>query len=329
MKYCTLGNSDLSVSAIGFGAMVLSPGIYQSVNDEESRQTLQQILDLGINFIDTADIYGNGHNEQLIGSVIRKQRDRVVLATKFGGDVTETGHIQTGNGRPEYVHQAIDASLQRLGVDYVDVYYLHRVDPATPIEETVGAMAKLVQAGKVRYLGLSEVSVETIRRAHQIHPITVVESEYSLFTRDPELAVLPALQELGIGFVAYSPLGRGFLSGQIKRGQTFAPDDWRRTQPRFQGKNLERNLDLAETVEQIASEKGTTAAQLALAWLLHQGDNIVPIPGSRRFENMRQNAEAANVLLTERDLSRLNAVLPAGAVSGDRADQAYIMNTNR
>lgn len=328
MQSRTLGNSNLSVSAIGFGAMVLSPGIYQTVDDQESLHTLHQILDLGINLIDTADIYGNGHNEQLVGQAIRGQRDRVVLATKFGGDVDATGHIVTGLGKPSYVRQAVDASLQRLGVDYLDIYYLHRVDPTTAIEETVSAMAELVAAGKVRYLGLSEVSSETIRRAHQVYPITVVESEYSLFTRDPEVAVLPTLQELGIGFVAYSPLGRGFLTGQIKRGETFASDDWRRTQPRFQGENLERNLELAERVQQIAVQKSVTAAQLALAWLLHQGEQIIPIPGSRRLENMRQNAEAVEVTLTPEELAQLDAVLPIGAVAGDRADRAYLTNIN-
>ncbi|MBD3886890.1 aldo/keto reductase [Phormidium tenue FACHB-886] len=328
MQYRILGNSNLSVSAIGFGAMVLSPGIYQAVDDQDSLHTLHQILDLGINFIDTADIYGSGHNEQLVGQAIRAQRDRVVLATKFGGDVDATGHIVAGLGKPSYVRQAVDASLQRLGVDYLDVYYLHRVDPTTAIEETVGAMAELVTAGKVRYIGLSEASPETIRCAHQVHPITVVESEYSLFTRDPEAGVLPTLRELGIGFVAYSPLGRGFLTGQIKRGEAFASEDWRRTQPRFQGENLERNLELAEQVQQIAAQKGVTAAQLALAWLLHQGEQIIPIPGSRRLENMRQNAEAVEVVLTPSELAQLDAVLPAGAVAGDRADRAYLTNIN-
>lgn len=328
MQYRTIGNSNLSVSTIGFGAMVLSPGVYQAVNDQESLHTLHQILDLGINLIDTADIYGNGHNEQLVGQAIQGRRDQVVLATKFGGDVDANGHIVTGLGKPSYVRQAIDASLQRLGVDYVDVYYLHRVDPTTPIEETVGAMAELVAAGKVRYLGLSEVSPETIRRAHCIHPITVVESEYSLFTRDPEVSVLPTLQELGIGFVAYSPLGRGFLTGQIKRGETFATDDWRRTQPRFQGENLERNLELASRVQQMATAKGVTAAQLALAWLLHQGEQIIPIPGSRRLANIHQNAEAVEVSLTSEELAQLDAALPVGAVAGARADRAYLTNVN-
>jgi aryl-alcohol dehydrogenase-like predicted oxidoreductase len=326
MKYCNVGNKGLSVSAIGFGAMVLSPGVYQPVNDEESLHTLEQILDLGINFIDTADIYGNGHNEELIAKAFRGKRDRVVLATKFGGDSRESGQLKLGKGRPNYVHQAIDASLRRLGVDYVDVYYLHRLDPSTPIEETVGAMAELVKAGKVRYLGLSEVSSETIRRAHSVHPITFVESEYSLFTRDPELAVLPTLRELGINFVAYSPLGRGFLTGQIKRGEVFAENDWRRTQPRFQGENLERNLKLAEIIQQMAITKGITAAQLALAWLLHQGQDIIPIPGSRKIANIRQNAEAVDISLTEEELAQIDAILPVGVLAGNRADNAYMAN---
>lgn len=288
MKYRHLGNNCLSVSAIGFGAMVLSPGIYQPVNDEESLTALQQILEFGITLIDTADIYGNGHNEQLVGKAIRGQCEQVVLATKFGGNSDETGQLLTGRGRPEYVRQAIDANLRQLNLDYVDLYYLHRVAPTTPIEETVGAMAELVQAAKVRYLGLSEALPNTIRHVHRVHPITAVETEYSLFAREPETTVFPTLRELGIGFVAYSALGRGMLTGQVKRVEDLAGDDWRRTQPWFQDENLKRNLELVEQVQQMAADKGITAAQLALAWLLHQGENIIPIPGPRRITNMRR-----------------------------------------
>jgi aryl-alcohol dehydrogenase-like predicted oxidoreductase len=327
MRYRRLGENGPDVSAIGFGAMVLSPGIYDEVDDGQSLETLRSVVDLGISFVDTADIYGAGHNEELVGRAIRGRRDEVVLATKFGGDVDGNGDLVRGLGRPGYVRRAIDDSLRRLGTDRIDIYYLHRVDPTTPIEETVGAMAELVEAGKVRFLGLSEAGPGTIRRAHAVHPITAVETEYSLFTRDPEEAVLPTVRELGIGFVAYSPLGRGFLTGRYRRPEDFPEGDWRRTNPRFQGENFYKNLELADEAGRIAEGKGVTPAQLALAWLIRQG--AVPIPGSRRTANLEQNARAAEVTLTDEEARRLEEILPAGAAAGERADAAYVRNVDR
>jgi aryl-alcohol dehydrogenase-like predicted oxidoreductase len=329
MKTRVLSTKGPEVSAIGFGAMILSPGIYQPVDEAESLKTLGAVLDTGMNFIDTADIYGNGHNERLVSSVIRDRRNEVVLATKFGGNYHPDGSHATGLGRAEYVRQAIDASLKRLATDYVDLYYLHRVDPITPIEETVDAMAQLVHEGKVRFLGLSEASPEVIRRAHSVHPITALQTEYSLFTRDPEQDVLPVVRELGIGFVAYSPLGRGLLAGGISSTADLGADDWRRNQPRFQPENLDRNLALVEVVKEIAAEKKATAAQVALAWLLAQGEDVVPIPGTRRIVNARDNARAADLVLTPSERDRLSDALTYGAAAGARADKTYIDNIAR
>lgn len=322
-----LGQGGPLVSTIGFGAMVLSPGIYSPVDDRGSIRTLNAVVDLGINFIDTADIYGAGHNETLVGQALRTRRHEVVLATKFGGDVQADGTIVPGLGRPEYVRQAAEASLRRLGTEVIDLYYLHRVDPTTPIEETVGAMAQLVRAGKVRWIGLSEAAPETVRRAHAVHPITALETEYSLFTREPEATLLPLCEALGIGFVAYSPLGRGFLGGQLRRPEDLPAGDWRRTNPRFQGENFTRNVALANAVGELAAAKGVTPGQLALAWLIAKG--TVPIPGSRHAQRMRENAGAAQLPLTAEDLARLDVLLPAGAAAGARADAAYVANANR
>ncbi|MDB5075942.1 MAG: aldo/keto reductase [Chloroflexi bacterium] len=317
----TLGSRGPSVSAIGFGAMVIAPKVYGTVDDQESVATLNRALELGMNFIDTADIYGDGHSERLVGRAIAGRRADVVLATKFGAGGRD------GLGRPKYVRQAIDASLERLGTDYVDLYYLHRVDPTTPIEETVGAMADLVTAGKVRHLGLSEAAPETIRRAHGTHPITALQTEYSLFAREPERQILPTTRELGIGFVAYSPLGRGLLTGAIQRPE-HVQQDFRGTVPWFQGDNLEGNLQLVAELERMAAARGVTAAQLALAWLLHQGPDIVPIPGTRRPSNLEQNAAAADISLTSEELAQLDKVFAPQAVAGDRASEAYLSRVN-
>ncbi len=318
MQYRQLGTSGLTVSAIGYGAMSIA-GVYGAADDEESVATVRRALDLGITLIDTANIYGGGHSEELVGRAIAGRRADVVLATKFGGGAPERG----GNGRPETVRQSIEDSLRRLRVDYVDLYYLHRVDFDTPIEETVGAMAQLVQQGKVRYLGLSEASPETIRRGHAVHPIAALQTEYSLFSRDPESAVLPTLRELGIGFVAYSPLGRGLLTGQYKRPEDLPEADWRRTVPRFQEENLGRNAALVEQVAETAAGLHITAGQLALAWLLHQGPEIVPIPGTRRIANLEANAAAADIALDRRRRGRAE---PAhrGQVGGRRARQRRV-----
>ena len=291
---------------------------YGQTDEEESIATIHRALDLGISLLDTADIYGArmGENEKLVGRAIADRRDEVVLATKFGNVFHEDGR-RSINGRPEYVHEALEASLARLGLDHVDLYYQHRVDKTVPIEETVGAMAELVAAGKVRYLGLSEASPDTIRRAHAVHPIAALQSEYSLWTRDPEDAVLDTIRELGIGFVAYSPLGRGFLTGRFHSADDFRDDDFRKHQPRFQGEAFERNWDLVERVQAIAGEKEITPGQLALAWVLAQGDDIVPIPGTKRRSYLEENAAAAEIELTPEDLARIDEVFPRGAASGD------------
>ena len=291
MEYRKLGENGPEVSALGLGTMGLSPGLYGEVDDEESIGTINHAIDVGINFIDTANVYGGGSNEELVGRAIRDRRDEVVLATKFGIVSDENGNM-AANGRPEYVREQLEGSLARLGFDHVDLYYIHRVDQSTPIEETIGAMAELVSEGKVRYLGISEAGEETIRRAHATHPVTAIQSEYSLWTRDPEQKIFPTLEELGIGFVPYMPLGAGFLIGRIRSFEDLSEDDFRRNLPRYQPGNIEKNVELADRVGEIADSKGATPAQVALAWFLSKGESIIPIFGTRRAANVESNAQA-------------------------------------
>lgn len=315
MKTRTLG--QLTVSSLGLGCMGMSE-FYGDGDEQESIATIHEFLDAGGSLLDTADMYGPFTNEKLVGRAVAGRRGDVVLATKFGNERREDGSWVGINGRPEYVRSACDASLQRLGVDHIDLYYQHRVDKTVPIEDTVGAMAELVQAGKVRHLGLSEAAADTIRRAHAVHPITALQTEYSLWEREPETKVFPVLAELGIGFVPYSPLGRGFLTGQIRSVDDFADDDFRRRSPRFQGENFARNLELVDRVKELADQKQCTPGQLALAWLLAQGEHIVPIPGTKKRERLRENLGAVDVELREDELQQLDQLAPTGAVAGAR-----------
>lgn len=328
MRKRTLGK-DLEVSEIGLGCMGMSFA-YGAGDETASLATIDRALELGVNFLDTADIYGPHTNEELVGKALKGRRDKFVLATKFGIVRTPGSFSTSGiNGKPDYVKEACEASLKRLQVQTIDLYYLHRVDPDTPIEETVGAMAKLIEEGKIRHIGLSEASAETLRRASKVHPITALQTEYSLWTRDPEdNGVLATCRELNIGFVPYSPLGRGFLSGEIKRFEDLAEDDWRRTNPRFQGENFAKNLKLVERLKEIASEKNVTASQLALAWVLAQGERIVPIPGTKHRKYIEENAAATEIVLTREDLAALEEAFPKDAAAGTRYPEAMMASVN-
>jgi aryl-alcohol dehydrogenase-like predicted oxidoreductase len=330
MKTRNLGTTGIDIPAIGLGCMSLS-SVYGAAEDGPSIALIHRALELGVTFLDTADIYGAGHNEELVGRAIKGRRDRFVLATKFGNVIRGNWADAKGydiDGSPQYVKRAAEASLRRLGVETIDLYYQHRVDPKTPIEDTVGAMAELVQEGKVRYLGLSEAAPETIRRAHAVHPISALQTEYSLWTRDPEEELLELTRQLGITFVAYSPLGRGFLTGALKSPDDLAADDWRRNNPRFQGDNFRKNLELVEELETMARDKGTTAAQLALAWLLTRGKHVVPIPGSRRIDRLEENTAAADIKLTDNELHRLELIAPFGAAAGMRYPEPMMAALN-
>lgn len=333
MKRMKLGSQGLDVPVEGLGCMGMTTlaggNIYGQANEQESIATIHRALELGINFLDTADLYGPLLNERLIAKAIKGNRDKYIIATKFGFEIDDNEELTWGfNGKPDYVRKSIDRSLKNLGTDHIDLYYLHRVDPNTPVEETVGAMADLVKAGKVKYIGLSEVSAETIRKVHQIHPVTAVQTEYSLFERDPEVnGVLDALNELGIGFVAYSPLGRGFITGELKSPDDFEENDFRRTIPRFQGENFYKNLDLLKQIQAIAAGKGVTSSQLALAWVLGKG--VVAIPGTKRVKYIEENAAAASIVFTPEELSQLESIIPVGVAAGTRYNEQQMQSVNQ
>jgi aryl-alcohol dehydrogenase-like predicted oxidoreductase len=329
MQKRKLGRAGLEVSALGLGCMGISQAYGTRNDDAESLATIQRALDLGVNFLDTADVYGAGHNEEFVGRAIRGRRDEVVLATKCGFVWDENGKTTGVDGSPAHIREACEASLRRLAVETIDLYYLHRADPQVPIEDTVGTMKELVLEGKVRFMGLSEVSADTLRRADSIHPITALQSEYSLWTRDVETQILPACRELGIGFVPFSPLGRGFLTGQIQSPDDFPEDDMRRHLPRFQGKNFEKNIQLVERIKEIAAEKGRTPGQLALAWVLAQGDDIVPIPGTKRRQYLEENIQALEVQLNADDFRQIEEAMPREAIAGQRYSEDMMRMVNR